>query len=389
MGLLFDEHPLVLSPTLAIELGNLNEAVFVQQLHYWIEIKRETGKNFVDGCYWVFNTYEEWAKQFPWLSIPTLRRTIDSLVKKGYVIKGNYNQKKMDHTTWYTLNYEKIMEIDKKSKKQKDEQAKLALEAAKKEEEDKNLKTLIPQEVNRCDQNEQIDLSIPADRCDQNDQIDVIKMSRSMCSNPADRCDQNDQSNTIDYSLDYPKTTTTETTDESVRLTAAVEVAGIKTESEADAALNAAVVIDDYNKLCPSFPDALCLTPKRRELIRSLFSNGIRMPQIQEAFRRAEESDFLTGRVKGADWNRFDIDWILQPSNIVSLLEGKYDNVAVQKQKRIAQNEFLCAEAMKKIEQESRPSLAGDIEQYAPFLQKAIKDHSCHLNRDSEQEASS
>ena len=108
MGLLFDEHPLLISPILAKELGNLNEAVFVQQLHYWLESKKQYGKNFYDGSYWVFNSYEEWVKQFPWMSVPTLRRTIDSLVKKEFVIKGNYNQKKMDHTIWYSLNYEKI-----------------------------------------------------------------------------------------------------------------------------------------------------------------------------------------------------------------------------------------------------------------------------------------
>ena len=340
MGLLFDEHPLVLSPTLAKELGNLNEAVFVQQLHYWLEVKRKTGKNFVDGHYWVYNSYEEWGKQFPWLSIPTLRRVIDSLVKKGYVIKGNYNEKKLDHTIWYTLNYEKIMEIDKKTKEQKDEQAKRALEDAQKEEGMETPESLEPQVTVRCDQNEQIDITDSSNRCDQNEQIDVLKMSRSMCSKPADRCDQNEQTNTTDYSLDYPSTTTTETSD--ARTRSEVEDVAAKSKHEEEQgemdALPDTAVLDSYNKLCPSFPEAVCLTPKRREAIQALFADGITLPQIQEAFRRAEQSDFLTGRCPGADWNRFDLDWLLNASNIVSLIEGKYDNVSPLKQKRIAQN---------------------------------------------------
>lgn len=158
MGLLFDEHPLILSPTLAKELGNLNEAVFVQQLHYWLENKKQAGKNFFDGRYWVYNSVEEWLKQFPWLSSATLRRTIDNLVKKGYVIKGNFNQKKMDHTIWYSLNYKKLIKIDKRLKAQKEEEARLVLEASQFEGETETPETLAAHDISRFAQNEQIDL---------------------------------------------------------------------------------------------------------------------------------------------------------------------------------------------------------------------------------------
>ena len=180
MGLLFDEHPLILSPMLAKELGNLNEAVFVQQLHYWLENKKQAGKNYFDGRYWVYNSYGEWLKQFPWMSISTLRRTINSLTEKGYIIRGDYNQKKMDHTIWYSLDYDKIREIDEKSKKEKDEQAELALKTVQRDEEIENLESLVAQEVSRIDQNDQIDVLKSTNRCDQNEQIDVLKTIRSM-----------------------------------------------------------------------------------------------------------------------------------------------------------------------------------------------------------------
>ncbi len=369
MGLLFDERPLVLSPTLALALGNLNEAVFVQQLHYWIEIKKQTGKNYIDGSYWVYNSYEEWLKQFPWMSIATLRRTIDSLVKKGYIIKGNYNQKKMDHTTWYTLNYKLISEIDKKSKQQKDKDAKLALEASKKEENNENTEPVEIQDSLRYAQNEQIDVLKSADRCDQNDQIDVIKMSRSMCSKRADRCDQNDQSNTIDYPIDYPKTTSTETMGDSIR--PSVE------EEE---------VLDFYNKTCTSFPTALALTQHRRDLIRHALSEGITFTQIQEAFRKAEQSDFLSGRIKGAEWTRFDFDWFIQPSSIINLLEGRYDNVPAQKQKRIEQNQAL-SRTMYSNSTSTEPLTEEAVSQYSPFLKDALKRHNRFPDSVSQEEA--
>lgn len=40
---LFDEHPIIANKTLAREIG-LNEALILQQINYWIEIKKKTGK---------------------------------------------------------------------------------------------------------------------------------------------------------------------------------------------------------------------------------------------------------------------------------------------------------------------------------------------------------
>ena len=168
-------------------LGNLNEAVFIQQVHYWLEIKKQTGKNFVEGRYWIYNSVEAWLRQFPWMSSATFRRTIDNLVEKGYVIKGNFNQRKMDHTTWYTLNYEKILEIDKRIRFEKEEAAQLVLASSQLEEASENSVPLIPedfieQQANRIAQNEQIELSKQANRIAQNEQIELLKTSRSNCS---------------------------------------------------------------------------------------------------------------------------------------------------------------------------------------------------------------
>lgn len=360
MGLLFDEHPLVLSPTLAKSLGNLNEAVFVQQLHYWLEIKKQSGKNFLDGRYWVYNSVEEWLKQFPWMSSATLRRTIESLSQKGLVIKGNYNEKKMDHTIWYSLDYEKIAEIDKKAKVEKEEQARIALESIPTEETYETPDSLVSQDIERIAQNEQIDLSKSANRIAQNEQIDLLKMSRSNCSKRADRIAQNEQTNTIDYPYINHKTTTTETTGARAR--------PVEEEAKAD-------VLSAYNELCPSFPKAIGMTPRRREMVQALLDEGISLSQIREAFCRAEQSDFLTGRAKGADWNRFDFDWFLQLSSIVSLLEGKYDNIAAQKQKRIAQDQAIREEHLGRIRKEVEPLTEERVSQMPPFLQDSFERH--------------
>lgn len=385
-GLLFDEHPLVLSPTLAKELGNLNEAVFVQQLHYWLENKKQAGKNFVEGRYWVYNSVEEWLKQFPWLSSATLRRTIDSLVKKGYVIKGNFNTKKMDHTIWYSLNYEKLMEIGKKTKVQKEEQARLALNNSQSVEKNENPESIATQDVSRIAQIEQIELSKSENRIAQIEQIELLKLSRSNCSNRADRIAQIEQSNTIDYPLNYPKTTTTETTGEGARPPEEV-VDGSVCSDKPSCPFTVSSILDSYNVLCPSFPQAISMTPERRKVIFSLCEEGFSLTQIQEAFKKAEQSDFLTGRVKGADWNRFDFDWLIKPSSIVNLLEGKYDNISAQAQKRISQNQALIDKAKQNLV-DIKPLTAESVSDFDPFLKESLKRHNVYPVDISDKEAS-
>ena len=406
MGLLFDEHPLLISPILAKELGNLNEAVFVQQLHYWLESKKQFGKNYYDGRYWVFNSYEEWVKQFPWMSVPTLRRTIDSLVKKEFVIKGNYNQKKMDHTIWYSLNYEKIMEINKKIKEQKDNNAKLALEAVQKKENQESAETLIQQTTERCDQNEQFDLPNSTERCDQNEQFDlpnstercdqneqfdlpnstercdqieqfdlpnstercdqieqfdVIKMSRSMCSKRSDRCDQNDQSNTIDYPEINTETTTTSTTP-------------ARDDSLGNSVEDVDVVLNLYNKICPSFPPASTITPQRKSLIRALFRAGFDLESFKKVFQLAERSDFLSGRSQNASYDRFDFEWLLELSHFVHILEGKYDNISVAKQKRI-DSKCKFFDEMSARSRQNVSATEEEINEFIPEFRNALHRH--------------
>ncbi|MED3747587.1 DnaD domain protein [Geobacillus stearothermophilus] len=104
--LLLDEKPLVILPSLAKEIG-LNEAIILQQLHYWLQ----ESNNERDGHRWVYNTYEDWQKQFPFWSIRTIRRTIKNLENKGIVISDYLNSMKIDKTKWYRIDYERLEEI--------------------------------------------------------------------------------------------------------------------------------------------------------------------------------------------------------------------------------------------------------------------------------------
>ncbi|MBM7583541.1 putative phage protein (TIGR02220 family) [Bacillus pakistanensis] len=101
--LLINEHPLMVIPSLAVKVG-VNESIFLQQIHYWLT----TSSHVFEENKWIYNSYIEWQKQFPFWSISTIRRTINSLEKQGYVVSANWNRSKMDKTKWYRIDYEKL-----------------------------------------------------------------------------------------------------------------------------------------------------------------------------------------------------------------------------------------------------------------------------------------
>lgn len=110
-NLLFNKHPIVVSQELAGALTELDpkkrprisEAAVLQQIHYWIEKKQ----NYRDGHYWVYNSLEDWTKQFTWIkTAKTMKRQLDWLEQMGILITGNYNKLKIDRTKWYTIDYD-------------------------------------------------------------------------------------------------------------------------------------------------------------------------------------------------------------------------------------------------------------------------------------------
>ena len=106
-NLLIQEVPLMVLPTLATKIG-LNEAMFLQQLHYWID----RSKHDMEGHRWIYNTIEDWCKQFPFWSRRTIARVISALERQGLVLTANYNRKGFDRTKWYTVNYELLAKLE-------------------------------------------------------------------------------------------------------------------------------------------------------------------------------------------------------------------------------------------------------------------------------------
>ena len=103
MSLLFKFRPLVISPQLAERIG-LNEAIVLQQLKYWLN-ETESGLDH-DGQRWVYNTVDQWQKQFPFWSVDTVKRALKSLQLQGIIFAEQLAKSKHDRTYHYAINYQ-------------------------------------------------------------------------------------------------------------------------------------------------------------------------------------------------------------------------------------------------------------------------------------------
>jgi len=106
-NLVNEKKMVILYPRLAAKIG-LNQSIMLQHIHYWLK----ESKHDRDGRPWVYNTYQSWQEQLPFWSIETIKRIIRSLEKNGYLLSANYNRLKIDKTKWYTINYEKVAELE-------------------------------------------------------------------------------------------------------------------------------------------------------------------------------------------------------------------------------------------------------------------------------------
>jgi len=106
-NLLFNEPPLVVSPSLAVAIG-LNEAIVLQQMHYWLQ----SSKHEHEGYKWIYNSYRQWREQFPFWSEDTIARTIRGMETKGYIKSGNFNKMKVDKTKWYRIDYDALGKLE-------------------------------------------------------------------------------------------------------------------------------------------------------------------------------------------------------------------------------------------------------------------------------------
>lgn len=105
--LLINENPLQVLPKLAAAIG-LNEAIVLQQVHYWLSYSTTQKKGYA----WTYNTVQQWQEQFPFWSDDTVRRTLASLRKLGLLIGERLSENRFDKTFFYRIDYEQLASLE-------------------------------------------------------------------------------------------------------------------------------------------------------------------------------------------------------------------------------------------------------------------------------------
>ena len=91
-------------------------------------------------------------------------------------------------------------------------------------------------------------------------------------------------------------------------------------------------IFDLFQRLCPSMPRLRMQTEARKAKTRLMWNEFQATGQsplstVEELFKTAEASDFLTAR-NGTRKTAFGYDWIIQAANRIKILEGNYANAS-------------------------------------------------------------
>ena len=103
---LFYEYPILVSPSLCEEI-EVNESIFIQQLHYRLLSTNQE----INGRKWICITYGELQEDLRFFSLSTIKRIVKSLVNRKVISVEKFNGMKMDNTNWYAIDYEKLFSL--------------------------------------------------------------------------------------------------------------------------------------------------------------------------------------------------------------------------------------------------------------------------------------
>ncbi|MBU7586869.1 MAG: hypothetical protein KAF91_29130, partial [Nostoc sp. TH1S01] len=102
--LITPESPLLVPPLLAAEIG-LEEAVILQQIHYYCQVSKHIKR---DGRRWFWKTLNDWGQTLPFLKISTIRRAIANLRNFELIDVCRHSQKTWYQANWFTVNLENV-----------------------------------------------------------------------------------------------------------------------------------------------------------------------------------------------------------------------------------------------------------------------------------------
>ena len=82
-------------------------------------------------------------------------------------------------------------------------------------------------------------------------------------------------------------------------------------------------IVDMFHEYCNSLPKVRTITDSRKRTLKARLKKYPDKITYEELFRKAEASEFLSGR--NGKWTNCNFDWLINENNMVKVLEGNYD----------------------------------------------------------------
>lgn len=89
--------------TALAKMYGIEEAILIHNFYHWITENKANNRNFFDGRFWTYNSQKAYTDLFPYMNEGKIKRTINNLVEKKLLMKGNHNANQYDRTNWYAF----------------------------------------------------------------------------------------------------------------------------------------------------------------------------------------------------------------------------------------------------------------------------------------------
>ena len=318
-NLLINEPPLLVLPSLAKKIG-LNEAIFLQQVHYWLGASQHT----IDGKKWIYNSAVAWQKQFPFWSTKTVKRIITSLEKSKILVSGCFNTMKMDRTKWYTIDYSKLQDNPLG------------------QDESNTGSTCHIERDNLAQTGAQLDPSNTRDYTEITTKIttDIKDICASRQKTPDALANKNEKTKQLQKmghlsGHSSPEIEIEKEMEREIDIEKDKEIDIIRVSNETPYVK----IIELFNSTFSAYgiPTVKQLSATRKKLIKARHVNQIKdLSGWEQYFNIVCNSDFLLGRIAGKNGTfAITFDWLIKESNCIKVLEGNYNNKG-----RVLNNEY-------------------------------------------------
>lgn len=85
------------------EKYGIEEAILIEHLYFWIHKNECEDEMFKDGRSWCYSSAKAFNKYIPYINPQKIRRILQKLEKKGFILIGNYNNSVLNKTLWYAF----------------------------------------------------------------------------------------------------------------------------------------------------------------------------------------------------------------------------------------------------------------------------------------------